>query len=117
MSDVEKVLSLARRPTAALCYNDFIAISVMHGLRRNGLEPGRDMALVGFDGMPEAELSYPPLSTVFLDPRTIGANAARLLLERIENPELPTSRFVQKPELIVRESSSALVADCQTSGS
>jgi LacI family transcriptional regulator len=106
IADVELVLKLSERPTAALCYNDFVGISVMHGLRRNGLEPGRDMALVGFDGMPEAELTFPPLSTVSLHPRSVGRNAASLLIARIIDPERRPQRSVEQPTLIVRESSS-----------
>jgi hypothetical protein len=51
------------------------------------LEPGKDMALVGFDGMPETELTFPPLSTVSLHPRSVGRNTARLLIQRIAEPE------------------------------
>ena len=105
IKDVEHVLHLEDRPTAALCYNDFVGISVMHGLRRNGLEPGRDMALIGFDGMPETELTYPPLSTVSMHPRSIGRNAAALLIERIIDPRRDRSRRVEQPTLIVRASS------------
>ncbi len=108
MHDVEKVLALPERPTAALCHNDFVAISVMHGLRRNGLEPGRDMAVMGFDGMPEAETSYPTLSTVFLSARDIGAHAARLLSQRIKDPGRPITREIREPELIIRDSSNAV---------
>ncbi len=105
VSDVEKVLSLDSRPTAALCYNDFVAISVMHGLRRHNLEPGRDMALIGFDGMPETEMSYPPLSTVSMDARDVGRMAAELLIKRIESPDAPIGRHVHEPRLILRKSS------------
>jgi LacI family transcriptional regulator len=105
IADVEKVLALPERPTAALCYNDFIAISVMHGLRAHGLEPGIHMALIGFDGMPEAEMSFPTLSTVSLDAHSVGANAARLLIDRIASPDAPPSRWIEKPELILRDSS------------
>jgi LacI family transcriptional regulator len=105
IADVERVLKLADRPTAALCYNDFVGISVMHGLRRNGLEPGKDMALIGFDGMPEAELAFPPLSTVSLHPRSIGRNAAQLVIDRIKDPARKQSRRVEQPTLILRESS------------
>lgn len=105
ISDVEKVLALAQRPTAALCYNDFIAMSVMHGLRAHGLVPGEDMALVGFDGMPETAMSYPTLSTVSLGPRSVGANAATLLMSRIRNPDAPISRRVEEPRLLLRNSS------------
>ena len=105
IGDVEKVLALAERPTAALCYNDFIAVSVMHGLRAHGLVPGQDMALIGFDGMPETEMSYPTLSTVSLGPRSVGANAARLLMRRITTPEAPLARYVEEPRLLLRDSS------------
>lgn len=104
-SDVEAVLGLQDRPTAALCYNDFVGISVMYGLRKNGLTPGKDMALIGFDGMPEAEMSYPPLSTVLLHPREIGREAANLLIERISDRDRSVSRRIQQPKLILRESS------------
>lgn len=105
--DVEKVLALPHPPTAALCYSDFVAMSVMHGLRRHGMEPGRDMALIGFDGMAESELTYPPLSTMALHPRKVGANAAELLLARIADRERPAERRVQAPTLILRESAGA----------
>jgi LacI family transcriptional regulator len=105
IGDVERVITLPDRPTAALCYNDFVGISVMHGLRRNGLEPGKDMALVGFDGMPETELTFPPLSTVSLHARSVGRSAASLLIMRIAKPERRPHREVEQPILIVRESS------------
>ncbi|WP_191090050.1 LacI family DNA-binding transcriptional regulator [Histidinibacterium aquaticum] len=107
VADVEKVLGLPNPPTAALCYNDFVAISVMHGLRRNEMEPGRDMALIGFDGMPEAEMSHPTLSTVSLRPRLIGTEAANLVIDRIKSADRPILRRVQSPELVLRESSEA----------
>ncbi len=48
--------------------------------------PAADMALIGFDGMPEAEMTYPPLSTVSLHARAIGRNAADLIIRRIGEP-------------------------------
>ncbi|MBO6638895.1 MAG: LacI family DNA-binding transcriptional regulator [Roseitalea sp.] len=107
IKDVAKVLALADPPSAALCYNDFVAISVMHGLRQHGLQPGQDFALIGFDGMPEAETSFPPLSTVFLDARRVGANAAHMLIGRIDEPDRPVSRSVIVPDLVLRQSHKA----------
>jgi LacI family transcriptional regulator len=63
------------------------------------------MALIGFDGMPEAELAFPPLSTVSLHPRSIGRNAAHLVIDRIKDPARKQSRRVEQPTLILRESS------------
>lgn len=105
IADIAEVMQVADRPTAALCYNDFVAISVMHGARMLGLEPGRDIALFGFDGMPEAEMTYPPLSTVSLHARRIGRSAAELLVERIAEPKQAPVRRIEQPTLILRESS------------
>lgn len=101
---VEKILSLSPRPTAILCYNDSIAIAVLHVLRQHGLAPGRDIAVVGIDGIATAELASPPLTTVSLDPRQIGEESIRLVMARIAAPKRSPSRVVLKPRLIVRES-------------
>ena len=45
---------MAEPPTAALCFNDAVAFGVMLALRKRGLEPGADFAVVGFDDVVEA---------------------------------------------------------------
>lgn len=50
--------------TAAVCYQDIVALGVMQALRKMGREPGRDFALVGFDDITEAALVQPALTTV-----------------------------------------------------
>jgi len=53
------LLRLPAPPTAAYCYSDVIAFGVMLGLRAAGLEAGKDLALIGFDDVPEAALWHP----------------------------------------------------------
>ena len=63
--------------TAAVCYNDNVALGLMLGLRARGTRPGVEFAITGFDDIPEAALSTPPLTTLSVDPRARGRQAAR----------------------------------------
>ncbi|WP_018387572.1 LacI family DNA-binding transcriptional regulator [Ancylobacter sp. FA202] len=104
ISDLNKVLDLPEPPTAAIGYNDNVAIALMHGLRRRGLEPGRQFAIVGIDGTSEAELAYPALTTVALHAHETGRRAAELVLERIKAPGKTHENVILRPNLIVRAS-------------
>jgi LacI family transcriptional regulator len=105
VSDVHAVMRVDARPTAMLCYNDYVAMGVMHALRGVGLTPGVDMAVVGFDGMPETEITYPPLSTVQLYGSKVGSDAAELLIARISDPSRAPTRRVEQATLLIRASS------------
>jgi len=102
---IKRLLQLDDPPTAAVCFNDVIAFGVMLGLRQIGREPGRDFAVFGYDDLAEAELWTPALSTVGIDSHAIGTAAAKLLIERIDNPDAPPKRLISQPTLIIRESS------------
>ncbi len=95
-------------PTAALCYNDVVAFGVMLGLQSDGRVPGEEFAVIGFDDIAEAALWHPTLTTVSITARQIGVAAARLLLERIADPDGAVRRITLPPGLVVRESCGAL---------
>ncbi len=94
----------AEPPTAILCHNDLCALGVMHGLVDRGLAPGRDVAVIGFDNIPEGVMSRPALSTVALSAKAIGEEAARLLLRRIKSPSGAPENIILPPRLIIRSS-------------
>ena len=48
-----RFLSHRKPPTAIFCYNDVMAFGVMLAALKLGLQPGRDLAVVGFDDIPE----------------------------------------------------------------
>ena len=89
---------------AAVCYNDLMAVGALSALGERGLRAGTDFALMGFDNVLDAEHSNPPLSTVDIQPNTLGEQAASLLLERIREPERPKQRYLAKPQLALRQS-------------
>lgn len=94
-------------PTAILCHNDLCALGVMLGLADRGLVPGRDVAVIGFDNISEGAMHRPALTTVAIGARTIGEEAARLLLRRIAAPEGAPESIILPPKLIIRSSCGA----------
>ncbi len=102
---VERLIQDKRTdPTAVLCYNDLCAFGVMLGLADRGLAAGRDVAVIGFDNIPEAALYRPALTTIAIGARQIGEEAANLLLRRIAAPNGAPESIVLPPRLIVRSS-------------
>jgi len=94
--------------TAVFVANDQMALGVLRAFREAGVRVPEDVAVVGFDDIPEAEYFAPPLTTVRQDFAAVGRHAIRLLLERIEGgarPDRPTPHVVIEPQLIVRGSS------------
>ncbi len=92
-------------PTAAVCYNDAVALGLQLGLVARGRYPGSDFALVGFDDIPEAALSTPPLTTIATAPRARGRQAAERILERARDPSIAVEKRSIAVQLIIRESS------------
>ncbi len=101
--------------TAAVCYNDSVALGLMAGLMARGIRPGQDFAVTGFDDIAEAELTTPSLTTVAADPRARGHQAALLVLDRIREPEQGGRRLIAAVQLKVRESSGSAAAASDSS--
>lgn len=95
----------ATAPTAAVCYNDAVALGLMLGLAQRGLRPGADFAITGFDDIGEAAMVSPSLTTVSTAPRERGRQAAQLLLDRLRNPQEQGERTIVPVKLVIRDSS------------
>jgi LacI family transcriptional regulator len=107
---IDALFAPAPAPTAAVCYNDAVALGLMLGLAARGITPGRDFAITGFDDIPEAAVSTPPLTTLAADPRARGRQAAERILERVRRPDLDAVRGIVPVRLIIRASSEAIHA-------
>ena len=97
-------LALPDRPTAAVCWNDLVAIGLMNGIARAGLVPGVDISVTGYDDLEEAAIATPALTTVWNGQRDVGRRAARALLDRLNGVAVTPSQELIKPELHVRQS-------------
>jgi len=94
-------------PTAAVCYNDTVALGLMLGLMARGIQPGKGFAVTGFDDIPEAAVTTPPLTTLAANPRERGRQAAQLVLRQLEQPDRAPEKTIAPVTLSIRESSGA----------
>ncbi|MBC8170768.1 MAG: LacI family DNA-binding transcriptional regulator [Anaerolineae bacterium] len=91
-------------PSALIVGNDLMAIGAILTLQDAGYTIPDDVAIVGFDDIPEATIVRPRLTTIAQDPRDIGQKMATALFERLANPTLGARRLFESPyKLIVRE--------------
>jgi LacI family transcriptional regulator len=99
------LLALADRPTAIVAASDLMALAALQAIRDVGLEPGNDVAIVGFDDLEAAALAHPPLTTIRQDRQELGTVAAERALELSEDPAAAPAPTVLPVELVVRGSS------------
>ena len=98
---------LDQRPDidAVFAANDLMAAGALRALRDAGRRVPDDVAVVGFDDSPLAELTDPPLTTVHQSAEQMGREMARLLVEQIKQGG-PTPDFsLLSTHLVVRETS------------
>ncbi|CAD7053690.1 LacI family transcriptional regulator [Pseudorhizobium endolithicum] len=91
-------------PTAVICFNDLVAHGLAAGFYDRGLKIGRDISLIGFDDVADAEAMRPRLTSVSTAPSEIGQKAAALLLDRIAQPTLAPRRWIIPTKLHIRNS-------------
>jgi LacI family transcriptional regulator len=92
-------------PDAVLGGNDLLAIALMQVLAERGLRVPEDVAVVGMDDTELAAVTTPSLTSVDLGSRERGRLAARLLLERLDDPSREPRRVTVQPRLRIRRSS------------
>lgn len=92
------------RPTALLCYNDLVAIGALQACAELGCRVPDDLAIVGSDDIALAALVTPTLTTSRVPRRELGAQAMRMLLDRINGCAEGREVMTLQPELIVRAS-------------
>lgn len=101
---VRAMFASGLRPSGIVCFNDLVAIGVLSGLRSIGLEPGRDIAVTGYDDISEAEIAAPALTTVWNGQQEVGRLAARAMIATISGEKVPREKVLIAPQLRVRES-------------
>lgn len=99
-------------PDAIIGVTDTVAIGAYRGLLDLGIRVPDEVAILGFDGVPETRYLSCPLSTVQTPFEEICSLAWEFLRRRTADPTLPPQQTILPAELIIRESSAAKPADC-----
>jgi LacI family transcriptional regulator len=94
--------------TAIVAANDMLAVGCYGAFDDLGLRCPEDISVIGFNDMPFIDRLRPPLSTVRFPHYKLGTEAAKLLLERIEDTDNPVKILYLAPELIARGSTAPL---------
>jgi DNA-binding LacI/PurR family transcriptional regulator len=97
--------TLAKKPnvTAVLCGNDELALGLMRAMHESGRRIPSDVSVIGFDDVPYAKFSFPALTTVRQDFKTLGKVCFARLLELAEAGVVIGRATAPQAELVVRE--------------
>ncbi len=101
--ETEKLVASGNIPEAILCANDRMAIAVCDVLNRHGIKVPEDVAVTGFDGIPEVNVMTPNITSVVCDAEDIAKTTLEVILQ-IENLQGKTATFLVPPKLSIAES-------------
>lgn len=83
----KELLELENPPTCILYPDDFSSFGGINVIREMGLRIPQDISIAGYDGISMSRHIEPQLTTLVQDTERIGAEAAKKLISRIENPK------------------------------
>ena len=102
------LLERADRPTAIFACSDVMAVGVYDAASSLGLRVPRDLSVVGFDDVPEAQWAVPSLTSIRQPIAEMGAVAVRLLMQVPELGPMSRTRDINRVDLptalVVRDS-------------
>jgi LacI family transcriptional regulator len=101
-TSAEAIFRQGLRPTAIFAASDHMALGVWEQLRRSGLRVPEDCSLVGFDDIPDSQVTNPPLTTVHNPFLELGRELARLAIEKAKAPCEPVPEVLLPTELVLR---------------
>jgi len=103
---MKRLLQLHPRPDGVFCCNDAIAIGAMRAIFEAGLKIPEDVAIVGCGNTPYDDLLRVPLSSVEQDSLGLGATAAKLALNIVNQKSQASHKsLLLESRLVVRASS------------
>jgi DNA-binding LacI/PurR family transcriptional regulator len=106
----EALLQLRDPPTAVAAATDVLAIGMLHCAYEHGLDVPADFSIVGFDDIPFAAMTTPPLSTVRMPVKKMVRAAVTMVIDRRARAAAAGANDVRifRPSLVVRGSSGKL---------
>lgn len=99
-----RLISLPQPPTAIFAITDMMAVGALQALRSAGLGVPQDVALVGFNDIPQAVWLNPPLTTVAAPSFQMGIEAMRMLQNLIAGKPLVQQHVILPTSLVIRHS-------------
>lgn len=99
-----QLLNLHGTATAALCFNDVVAIGLIRAFTEAGVKVGREFAVIGFDDIEDAKHTLPALTSVAVNGRNLGSRAAQLLMRQLASGDFEPEAVLCPTTLVIRAS-------------
>jgi len=112
-----QLLAMDDPPTAVFACNDLMAVGVIAAAVEMGFQVPADLSVVGFDDVRLASFANPPLTTIVQPKHDMGVIAAKMLLERMRDLDMPPRRKTFDTRLLVRRSTAPFDYEGKRSGS
>lgn len=109
VSAATNMLSGNDRPNAFFCVSDVYAAAAIKAIQNCGLRVPQDISVVGFDNIDLSRMTVPAITTIKQPSYEIGQQACNILINLIETPSASTEHVLLNTELIVRDSTAALM--------
>jgi len=106
---MQQLLSAGKKFTALVAFNDPSAIGAIRALQDIGLKVPGDVSVIGFDDIKVAAFNNPRLTTIRQPLSNMGRIAAQCVLNRLNGSEQFRKQITVEPELVVRDSTRAIV--------
>lgn len=101
--ETNRLIKNHKEVTAIFAISDIMAVGCAKAIKDNGLEMGKDIAVVGFDGMDISEFYNPTITTVIQPKLEMAKISVDLLLDLMAN-KTDNKHIILNTELVVRES-------------
>lgn len=103
-----QLLDLPTPPTAIVCVSDTMALGALAAIRSRGLEPGRDVSVIGYDGLKFGKHTNPPLTTMAQPQAHAGRRLGDMLLAIIDGDDPRNHQELQRAQLLRRNTDGPL---------
>jgi LacI family transcriptional regulator len=102
-----RLLDAQQPPTAVFAYNDIMAIGALRAAKDRGLAVPGDLSVVGYDDIPGAAYTDPPLTTIAQPKLAMGRRAAQLLIDSVNGQASPGEAAVRMQVALQQRQSTA----------
>lgn len=100
-----QVLHTDPAPDAIFASSDVLAAAVINAAHTLGIRVPEDLSVIGFDNVVTSQITQPAITTIAQPCFQLGQQACSILLEKIQNPDMPDRHTLLSTEMIIRDSS------------
>lgn len=105
--EIDVFMAMRTPPEAIVCLHDLIALNALRRCAERGWKVPQDVAIVGFDDLPQAATATPALTSVHQPLSEIGARAVEVLIEELKGADAEHRHERLPCRLVVRQSCGA----------